>query len=360
MKHSANLDILRSFAVVTVMIDHLTPTLALHTGFHNQAILNFTAQIGHAGVLAFFVHTSLVLMYSLERMHTTTDRVTIPFYIRRFFRIYPLAIFAVLTVLLLHIPAFTWKPATPLTTPVIVANFLLIQNIFTKQYVLGPLWSLPYEIQMYIVLPALYLLARRRRGPSMLAGLIAFFYMVGAVLGYRTGHLNMAAYIPCFLCGVLCYSLRNRIRQNIPAILWPPLVLTLISVFALANRYDYPGWLGTSPTFWSGWLFSLALGLAINVFYDSRSRAGNFLANKTALYSYGMYLAHVPVLYLIFMKLHIQYLPLGVPLFFVLTAVISIATFHLIESPFVELGKKLTANRRLRREPALEPVMPAI
>src|ERR1035441_1228406 len=91
MRHSANLDILRSFAVSVVLIDHLVRTLAAHTGFHNAAVMAFTSQIGHAGVLAFFVHTSLVLMYSLERLNRTAGRVGLRFYLRRFFRIYPLS-----------------------------------------------------------------------------------------------------------------------------------------------------------------------------------------------------------------------------------------------------------------------------
>ena len=45
----------------------------------------------------FFVHTALVLMWSLDRRPHILD-----FYIRRIFRIYPLAIFAVLCALLVR------------------------------------------------------------------------------------------------------------------------------------------------------------------------------------------------------------------------------------------------------------------
>jgi peptidoglycan/LPS O-acetylase OafA/YrhL len=136
---SANLNILRSFAVLTVMIDHLVPTIERYIGHVNPALLAFTANIGHTGVLAFFVHTSLVLMYSLYRLalYHPWQAVTARFYIRRFFRIYPLSIACVISVLLFGIPAMTWRDTSPITVKVVVANLLLIQNLFTKQSVLG-------------------------------------------------------------------------------------------------------------------------------------------------------------------------------------------------------------------------------
>lgn len=336
MRHRSNLDILRAFAVCTVLVDHMIPTLHKYAGLDKASLLNFTVQIGHAGVLAFFVHTSLVLMYSLERMHATMDRVAVRFYIRRFFRIYPLAIFTILMVLLLHIPSNTWRDTPPITPRLVVANLLLIQNIVVKQDVLGPLWSLPYEVQMYLVLPALFLLACRKRAPLYLAGLIALFCLLGTALAIKTGHLNMAAYVPCFLSGVLCYSLRNRIPPRISSLLWPPFVLVAICIFCLANERS-------EATYWSGWIFSLALGLAINAFHDSKLPRLNFAAEKIALYSYGMYLLHVPVLYLLFVRMHIHNLLLGPVVFFCLTVLVSMVTFHYLEFPFIELGRRLSS-----------------
>ena len=92
MRHRSNLDILRAIAVSTVLIDHTVATLQFHPGYHNRAVLDFTAQIGQVGVTSFFVHTSLVLMDSLKRLHETEKLVALRFYVRRFFRIYPLSI----------------------------------------------------------------------------------------------------------------------------------------------------------------------------------------------------------------------------------------------------------------------------
>jgi peptidoglycan/LPS O-acetylase OafA/YrhL len=340
MRHSANLDILRAFAVTSVLVQHLVSTVIAHAGLHNLAVIEFSSNIGRAGVVAFFVHTSLVLMYSLERMARSADNVTRRFYLRRFFRIYPLSIFCITLALVLHIPNNTWENADIITPRIVLSNLLLVQNLITKISVIGPLWSLPYEVQMYLVLPALYYLALKRRCVLYLCGLLAFFCGLGFLIARESGgHLNMAAYVPCFLSGVLCYSLRDRIPAFIPAALWPPFVLSLICGYCFTNLHG-------NPKFWIGWIFCLVLGLAINAFRDSAYRPLNVVVEKIALYSYGMYLLHVPVLYLVFMVLGIKNLVFGPLLFVALTMVASSITYHFLESPLIEIGRKLSFPQR--------------
>ena len=64
--------------------------------------------IGEAGVLIFFVHTSYVLMGSLDRLRAegfSGASLLKQFYLRRAFRIYPLAIAMLLIVRFGHLPA---------------------------------------------------------------------------------------------------------------------------------------------------------------------------------------------------------------------------------------------------------------
>jgi peptidoglycan/LPS O-acetylase OafA/YrhL len=350
--HKSNLDVLRALAVSCVLIHHLTLTLHFYTGFMPVRFLDYFRALGHAGVLAFFVHTSLVLMYSLERMHRAGGDVTFAFYIRRFFRIYPLAIFAILIALAFHFPSKTWENPDIITHKVIAANLLLVQNIFTKKQVLGPLWSLPYEVQMYVVLPALFLLARGRQAITRLLMLFGAFCALGVLIQVKTGHLNMAEYVPCFIAGVLCYALRNSIPQKVVSYAWMPFLLVLIAVFVGTIRQ------GDEPLYWSGWIYCLILGLAINLFRDSKVRLLNTSAEKIALYSYGIYLLHQIVLSIVFERMGIRNVALGSALFFGLTEVFAIAAFHFVESPLMDLGRKLSAHELLRPSPdpgSLEP-----
>src|SRR5271166_1310398 len=93
-KDSANLDVLRAIAVMCVFFSHL---------FHfsrGGGETEFGWHLGQLGVLMFFVHTSLVLMFSLERSSGKDAGVFVPFYVRRAFRIYPLSMVSVLFVYL--------------------------------------------------------------------------------------------------------------------------------------------------------------------------------------------------------------------------------------------------------------------
>jgi len=191
---------------------------------------------------------------------------------------------------------------------------------------------------MYLVLPALFFLARRRLSVLYLGALFLTFCALGFIISSRTSHLNMAAYVPCFICGVLCYALRDRIRTFVPAFLWPPFVLLLISGYCLSN-------LRGEPNFWIGWIYCLILGVSINAFHDSTNKPLDVIAQRGALYSYGMYLLHVPVLYLVFVVLAIKNLSFGISLFFVLTVIASTITYHFIEAPLIEVGRKVSSPK---------------
>lgn len=333
---SVNLDVLRAIAVSTVLVDHFIPTLHHKGIFRNELLTSFTGNIGHAGVLAFFVHTSLVLMHSLERLERGGKPIVWRFYIRRFFRIYPLAIACVLAVVLLKIPSSTWKAPEVLTGQVIGANLLLVQNVVTGKSVIGPLWSLPYEVQMYLVLPLLYLLTKQKRALLWLPVLIGGFAVLGCVLFVTLGKLHMANYVPCFLAGVLCYALRDKVRPIFPAALWAPFIGLAVVVYCLIH-------LGSSrPIFWVGWLYCLAIAGAVHLFHQPEEGWLAKASNKVATYSYGLYLWHVPVMYLIFFVLPPMPLLAYVSLYLTLTSLVSILSFHLIEAPLMEVGRKLS------------------
>ncbi len=197
-QESRNLDLLRAVAVLFVFGAHLILTLtpghhvydAVHTPW---VALLYT--LGNIGVLLFFVHTSLVLMLSLER--TRQPSLFVNFYIRRFFRIYPLSIFCILIVLLLRIP---WVPELAFKQPGwrdVMSNLLLVQNLTHANDIISPLWTLPLEVQMYAVLPLIFVLVRWKGSVPMIlilwgiAATVAPFYTLRESLctvlpGWRT------------------------------------------------------------------------------------------------------------------------------------------------------------------------------
>ena len=332
-QNSPNLDILRAIAVLTVVVDHLVPTLRFHGYEVPPLVQRLTWHIGHAGVLAFFVHTSLVLMYSLER---TGGAGSWPwfghFYVRRGLRIYPLAITCVVAVVALGLPEASWKQLHPPTWQEIAANLLLIQNLWTGHSVLTPLWSLPYEVEMYVVLPVLYLVARRS---DALRWLVSFM-IVATIGGYvlrklEHGHLNLAAYVPCFLAGVTCYALRDRLTPRLSGRWWPLVVLGAVAAYCVAHTISEP------LIYWFGWVYCIGIAALIPLFTDSPYRWLNRAAERVATYSYGIYLLHVPALLIVFSLLQPESLALALVLFVAITAALAITAYHTIEAPMMRL-----------------------
>lgn len=337
-----NLDTLRSLAILLVLIDHLVPTLATHLGYQPQWLVRSTMHIGQAGVLAFFVHTSLVLMMSLERLGAKQGGQTIRFYVRRAFRIAPLAWFTIALVVAAGLPSNVWRQPDPISWQVVVSNMTFVQNVWTKKQVIQPLWSLAYEMQMYVVLPVLFWLVTRVRGIAILLALIGASVLGGAVLAQITGgRLNMAAYLPCFMSGVLAYRWSKELPQILPARLWLPFLLIMTAAFVAAHQD------AVEPIYWIGWIYCFVLGVAIPRFRnDEPSTAQSRVAHSVAKYSYGLYLLHVPALYFVFVFLDLQDVGLAALVFFGVSWVFAYAAFHLIEKPMMDLGKRVTETKK--------------
>jgi peptidoglycan/LPS O-acetylase OafA/YrhL len=149
----ANLDFLRAMAVLCVFVGHVYLN-ALHG--ENSTLAWHFAQMG---VLSFFVHTSLVLMQSLDRMKVRGWSMVRTFYVRRWLRIYPLSIVCV-TFAFFHLVPFREGTRRLWTLSEYVSNLSLTQNLFYRDNMLDVLWTLPLEVQMYVLLPILYILIK--------------------------------------------------------------------------------------------------------------------------------------------------------------------------------------------------------
>ena len=212
LHESANLDFLRAVAVLLVFITHL---YGIYTG--KGAKWDFFWHIGQLGVLMFFVHTCLVLMWSLERSGLDGWRVFAPFYVRRALRLYPLS---VVCVLIAYCVDARWSPVN------LWPNLTLTQNLFFRDKpvippTLTPLWSLPLEVQMYIVLPVLFLVLRNQ-SLRRLAVLWSCSIPVALLQPAWGERFEIFKYAPCFLGGVIAWRLmRGRNTAPLAGWLWP-------------------------------------------------------------------------------------------------------------------------------------------
>ncbi len=323
IKADRNLDILRSFAVLLVLVAHCMPY-----SLPQQAA-------GHYAVLIFFVHTALVLLFSLERQQGAPGLVR-RFYIQRTFRIYPLSILCVIVSLAFGI---TWPEttATSYAGTTIAANLLLIQNFLPgNPSISKPLWSLPYEIQMYVVLPAVFLVVRWRRNTAVVLAIASAAISIGEFMAQPVpqplGGLWITRYVPCFMGGVIAYT-RYGNRKILPWWSWPALVVMFGGAYIAG---------GIAPL--TDWLICLALGFVVPEFGEAPVNLLSRLANVVARYSYGIYLTHAPLLWLCFQKLDGMSIPARWSIFAVLICVVPVALYHLIEEPMIRVGKSLASR----------------
>jgi len=335
-----NLDVLRAVAVLCVLADHLLTTWGIQPRLFETWV---SWDLGRMGVLLFFVHTSLVLMSSLEREGARRDWVR-AFYMRRALRIYPLAIATILGVVMLGVPPhMTVRPilarAVAPTLKVLAANLTLTQNVAGQPDVLGVLWSLPLEVQMYVALPLCFLIAKRGVGSTLGAlvgvGLMGAFVRFSGLPGLW--RFSVALFGPCFMGGVLAYAiLRTRKQAVLPSWTWCLLLLACVPLFVLLRPSD------ESPE--RGWLFCLGVGCAIPLARNLGESAFTRIAHLVCTYSYGIYLLHQPALWFSFSVL--KGLPTAFQWLTCITLIVSLPGlfYHFVEHPGIQLGKRLVGK----------------
>lgn len=316
---STNLDLLRAVAVLCVLAAHTCGAF-----FGKEYHHDITWHVGQLGVLMFFVHTALVLMQSLDRSNEIRS-----FYLRRAFRIYPLAIVCVL----FAVATGSWSTRT------IIANLTLTQNLLYEKSIVMGLWSLPVEVQMYLLLPLFHRWMRDRwRWVPLLAWCASV--PIALIQMQISGRLNIASYAPCFLAGALAWRL---LRDHTPRFAGWFLALPLASLVWFAGTRE------TEMPF--RWLFCLTLGLAIPLFRDIQWKPLNEVAATVAKYSYGIYLSHG------FILEHTANLPLGarIAVCLLLIVCVPVALYHLVEAPMIRVGKAIStwrpSNRRVLSVP---------
>lgn len=327
---SPNLDMLRAIAVSLVLIDHTT-------GFFlddpkPRVVMGW---LGGLGVALFFVHTSVVLMMSMERSGLAGWALAKWFYIRRAFRIYPLNCVLVLFVFCTGIPQrFLFAHAAqgaPRTALVLLSNLTLTQNLVAQQNLSGQLWSLPIEMNMYVLLPLIFFLTiAYPKGFRWIA------WPAAVAVAVLLPHLpmlrnigNALRYAPMFIPGVLAFNLGKIARFRVAAWLWPALIGAATCVFMLLRSWEF------------GWIVCLALGCSLPFFREQEHMIVNRICHVVAKYSYGIYLTHLFTIWLAFSYMANAPVYRQVLVFIVATAGLPCVLYHAVERPGIELGKRI-------------------
>jgi peptidoglycan/LPS O-acetylase OafA/YrhL len=328
-----NLDAMRALAVLLVVVDHVLETVAGGTGTFGP----FDRYLGRLGVLLFFVHTCFVLMLSLERQGGSGWALARGFYVRRAYRLYPLAVVCILVVVFVGVPFRPWDEFRFPAAFDLAANLLLVTNLTGSSDVLAPLWTLPVEIQMYVLLPGIFLLVARDPSgdlaPVTALYLLALF--AALVVAALSPRLSMFASAPAFMAGVVAYVWRQRATARLPGWAWLPFLLGVVAVYVGIEEIT-PGVhhaeLAAAVT--------LLVGIAIPMFAQSGSVALNGAARVVARYSYGIYLFNLIALWAAYEALPIESAAGKAATALGLLAVMSVAGYHLVEAPMIRRSRR--------------------
>ncbi|PAW35995.1 hypothetical protein CIL06_09920 [Pantoea vagans] len=314
-KLNIEIEYLRFFAIIAVLLEHL-PTLYIWS--KHQLLQNINKYVEFwPGVDLFFaisgylIATNLLTHLDSKQSATQIFRHTIiPFFVKRIYRLLPASWFWMFVVLFFSAfynvtHAFgEFRHNIIYCITIITFSFNVFSGYLLEQGYLptyGPYWSLSLEEQFYFVAP--FILLFMRTGWKVITfSLIAVFLLYIVQQGDWSPNFRYHGLIFGVLLAMLKLSLGNKIK---PIILGQWYIRYLVNFFLLFSLFAIPAAFKGSV-----YLFgSLALTSALLVYIASWDR-GYFMAPESegivsrtmswiASRSYSIYLAHMPVIYLV-------------------------------------------------------------
>ena len=346
------LDGLRGIAISIVVISH--------AGLGNYIP-------GKFGVtLFFFISGFLISRLLLAEMKEKGSIAFIPFYLRRFFRLYPalvlMIICSILASLIMH---------CHLSGQDIVAALLYYTNYYIGWFripvedckrILDILWSLSVEEHFYLIFPLLMHISLKKANPKNLSNFgILLVFICFASIAIRIGtYFSFADHAEA--SGKIYFSTHTRMDS----IVWGCLATVLISMDKHGNfiRLVQKKWmlfLGIlllilsvairNDFFRQTFLFSFqGIGLFILVpaiGSDQKTIFKNLLSSPLLIFvgkiSYSLYLFHWVSLKL--SNYFFEEFSVAWQLFFwVVSIVLTLSSFYFVEKPFIQIRKKFGSS----------------
>jgi len=361
------IDAMRGFAALLVAYFHCRQVAWVgmesfhHTVGHALSFSSIVAYLtmpiawGSAGVPIFFVISGYCIhrggaLRLAQNPNYTLD--TVNFWARRFARIYPVLLAALLLTFALDWVSFQLPPVNHKLREIGLHAFLV--NLFSLQGVAGKtygsngaLWTLSLEVQFYAIYPLLFAL-RRRLGMTPLLALVALVNIVSAYVLERHDLQFFTSYWFAWTLGAWIADVRarkaadknaRRASNGLYAV-----AAVLVALGCVAFRFGQYG------------AFQLwALGFAFYLYraLDRRSVETPLarVLSRFGDFSFSLYLIHLPIFVLLSSLLYRSALQLSIwPSFgFMLVAVpVAYVFYRLVELPAMKWSASLKPKSKAR------------
>jgi peptidoglycan/LPS O-acetylase OafA/YrhL len=298
-----NFDLLRLFAALQVMILHVVGHLEIDIGFIGVVLGQFP------GVPIFFTISGFLIAMSFDKNNDIKK------YIRnRFLRIYP-ALWACAVFTLITLLVFNAISLYQLFSKDITLWFFAHITIF--QYYTpdvlrdwgvsapnGSLWTIPVEIEFYVIIPLIFLFLKKIPAiPKLIVLFICsyiinvcispFYNSTGETIFIKLIEVSIFPHLFNFLFGSVMYYFWDNIKKYIEnkALIWLFVYIGYIILFEFILKVYSPSYY-PNP-------FGLISTMLLSIMVISLAFTGKGIANKLLKgmdISYGIYIYHMPVL----------------------------------------------------------------
>ncbi|WP_312300303.1 acyltransferase [Chryseobacterium sp.] len=335
----------RFVAAMAIVISHFNKDLFL---YKIDYISNLFLR-ANVGVSYFFILSGFIMIIAYHKK----DKIDyLEFYKNRFARIYPLYILGLLLYFMTRSQMFDWYK-------------LMLYSLGIQSWIPGeamilnfPGWSISVEFFFYLLFPLLYNYFYYRKNKMIWVAAIGLWLITqvfsnlypvyGAYEGPHTKSHEFLYYFPLwhlneFLIGNLAgiFFVRNYRQKNYDRQVIVLFLLILVTLMFV-------------PLFYHNGLMALLFVPAIFVISANNGWVTRFFSLKPLEYlgeiSYGIYITHIPVLYLVRAFLEWQQYTFSIDIVFVIYIIVMLLSsaffYQFIEKPMRDLLRKIHFSKQ--------------
>ena len=325
MRHNDALDGLRGLAAATVVISHFSNRTHALAGL-------FGIGAGMMGVMLFFVLSGF-LMGRLYLDSPPSGAAIATFYRRRIARVVPLYLIVV------GLSYYAGQYCQDSYFPPVGSDNVWEHLLFWRG--IEVFWTLPVEVQFYVVFPLMWLAFARNPSTTVLG--LVFLVALVDLLGFPKIP-PVLGYIPFFVAGILASRFRATHGEGMNALFLCALVVYVLMLPQVRAGLGLDALLaGAAPSKrpWESWLYLLTATLVILTGAAApvaRTIFGSRPLRYLGTISYSLYLLHPPVLRALHDVPALHDSPaLIAPVFVAALLLVASLSYFLVEAPFRRL-----------------------